>query len=83
MKFIESFEKCTFSIYSFNNDISFNIGCTVLEFYMSILGYVIKGTVFQILDLGLSFYFMKCSNQTLKKITKSYPVFCDTIKTKT
>ena len=31
-----------------------------MKFHLHILGYVMKGTVSQIIYLGPSFYFMKC-----------------------
>ena len=43
-----------------NKDISFNITCTLLKLYMPVLEYVMEGTMSQIVDLGPSFYFMKC-----------------------
>ena len=64
--------KCKFSIYFFNNDISFNITCTMLKLYLLILEYVLEGTVSQILYLGPSFYSIK--------YRKCYPFFFEKIK---
>ena len=55
----EKNEKCKFSIYFLNKDISFNIICTLMQFYLPIFEYVMQGTLFPIFYLGPSFYFIK------------------------
>ena len=68
-------EKCKFSIYCFNKDISFDITCTLLTFYLPILEYVMEGTVSQIFDFGPSFFCYAMKIMTYEKMTKSYPFF--------
>ena len=53
----------------FKKDIFFNFTCTLMKSYMPSLGYVIKGTIFQISDLGPIFYFTKCRKIKFEKIT--------------
>ena len=63
-------EKCKFSIYLLNKDISFNIQCrsTLTQFQLPILEYAMEGTVSQFFLFRPSFLFYE-------KITKSYPFF--------
>ena len=48
------------AIISTFTDISFNITCTLMKFYMPILECIMEGTVSQFFYLGPRFYFMKC-----------------------
>ena len=50
--------KYVFSIYFFNNDISFNISSRVFKIEPLILDAIMEGTMSQILYLGLGFYEM-------------------------
>ena len=53
----ESFVKCSFSIHLLNKDIFFNLTCTLKKCYLTILEYVMKGTMSQTSDLAPSFLF--------------------------
>ena len=44
----------------FKKNTFLNFTCTLMKSYMPILGYVIKGNIFQISNLGPIFYFTKC-----------------------
>ena len=56
---VSKFEKSFFFLYFLNKDISFNIPQQVLKFDIHVIQGHTEGTVSQIFDIGLSFYFMK------------------------
>ena len=63
-------EKCIFSIYFFNMNISFNMSTTFIKIYLLDIETIMEGTVSQIFDLGPSFYFMQCGKLDMKKLQK-------------
>ena len=60
-------EKCLFSLYVLNMDISVTIAPTYFKFRYIALDICMEGTVSQIFDIVYSFYFIKCRNVLFKK----------------
>ena len=67
---IIKFENSLFFLYFFNKDISFNIPWKLMKFTIHALEGHSEGTVSQIFDLGLSFYFMQSRKKSFKKRLK-------------
>ena len=66
------FENLNFDIYIMDKHIFFNIPKKVLKFGTYINDGLLKGSVFQILFFGLSFYLMESKKYSFKKVTKSF-----------
>ena len=64
---ISKFENSLFFLYFLNIDISFNIPSKLMKFEIHVLEGHSEGTVSQIFDLGLSFYFMQSRKKSFKK----------------
>ena len=57
---LKKYEKCIFSIYSFNMDISFNMSITVMDIYVLIIDTIMERTFYQFYYLGPNSYLMQC-----------------------
>ena len=64
---ISKFENSLFLKYFLNKDISFNILWKFMKFKIHVLDGHSEGTVSQIFDLGLRFYFMQSRKKSFKK----------------
>ena len=68
---LHEFKKLIFNSHFFIQDISVNKTLRNIEFGIPTDEIQMEGTMSQIFEIGLSFYFMKCRNLFLKKSTKS------------